>query len=108
MKITRKKCFNRGPRIPFSGEQICILENKFRQNQYLSSYEVVDLSETLNLTEARVSEIEFLILTMDRLPDVSDVRGLEGSHKIIGKQCLQIDMFNHVISIGVTPNCLVS
>ena len=55
IKMSRKKCFNRGPRIPFSGDQICILERKFRESHYLSSYEVVHLSEQLNLTEARVS-----------------------------------------------------
>lgn len=59
IKISRKKCFNRGPRIPFSGEQICILERKFRDSHYLSSYEVVSLSEQLNLTEARVSFMIF-------------------------------------------------
>ncbi|RWS31052.1 Homeobox protein GHOX-7-like protein [Leptotrombidium deliense] len=49
----KRKAANRGPRIPFTSNQIAALERKFKDTHYLSSCEVVELSEALDLTEAR-------------------------------------------------------
>ncbi|RWS16475.1 Homeobox protein GHOX-7-like protein, partial [Dinothrombium tinctorium] len=49
----KRKATNRGPRIPFTNQQISALEKKFKETHYLSSCEVIELSQGLNLTEAR-------------------------------------------------------
>ncbi|XP_054154115.1 homeobox protein XHOX-7.1-like [Oppia nitens] len=50
----KRKSINRGPRIPFSGNQIKELENKFRETHYLSGMEVNQLAHKLNLTDSRI------------------------------------------------------
>ncbi|RZF47486.1 hypothetical protein LSTR_LSTR007413 [Laodelphax striatellus] len=44
----------RNPRIPFSGEQVALLEQRFRASQYLGGSEVARLSSILCLSETRV------------------------------------------------------
>ena len=51
----RKRSVSRGPRIPFSTEEIKFLEEQFCQSQYLSSEDVLRLSRLLNISEERVS-----------------------------------------------------
>lgn len=55
----RRKCLSRGPRIPFSTEQVSILESKFNNSHYLSSREVLDLACRLDISEQRVSDLGF-------------------------------------------------
>lgn len=50
----KSKLINRGPRIPFTVEQIQALEEKFLNTNYLSSQEVLTLSEELKIPENRV------------------------------------------------------
>lgn len=45
----------RNPRIPFSAHQVAVMEGRFRQCHYLSSADVAELSEKLELSENRVS-----------------------------------------------------
>lgn len=44
----------RYPRIPFTIQQIAILEDKFEQNPYLGSQEAVDLSRKLQLGVVKI------------------------------------------------------
>lgn len=50
-----KRKLGRNPRVPFSSCQLSALETRFRQSQYLSSCDVAELSQLLQLTETRVS-----------------------------------------------------
>ncbi|CAH1365314.1 unnamed protein product, partial [Tenebrio molitor] len=50
----QKRQLGRHPRIPFTSRQLSILEEKFRQSQYLSSEEVITLSRQLQLADVRV------------------------------------------------------
>ncbi|XP_072158099.1 uncharacterized protein [Bemisia tabaci] len=51
--VVRRK-LGRNPRIPFSSEQVLTLENKFRENAYLSCADVAALSSALRLSEIRI------------------------------------------------------
>lgn len=58
--IRKKECIQkrrlgRNPRIPFSSEQVNMLEEKFQISPYLSNADVNDLSKLLQLSESRVS-----------------------------------------------------
>jgi hypothetical protein len=58
--IRKKECIQkrrlgRNPRIPFSSEQVNMLEGKFQISPYLSNADVNDLSKVLHLSESRVS-----------------------------------------------------
>ncbi|XP_075676308.1 uncharacterized protein LOC142645048 [Dermatophagoides pteronyssinus] len=50
----KRRPINRGPRIPFTTNQVQELENKFIKTQYLSSLEVNQLAKRLNLSDTRV------------------------------------------------------
>ncbi|XP_074605572.1 uncharacterized protein LOC141858657 isoform X2 [Brevipalpus obovatus] len=50
----KSRAFNRGPRIPFTTQQIQALEEKFKETSYLSSQEVWKLSKQLSIPENRV------------------------------------------------------
>jgi homeobox protein MSX len=52
---TQKRKLGRNPRIPFSSSQVSVLEQRFKQSQYLSSSDVAELANYLNLSETRVS-----------------------------------------------------
>lgn len=59
--IRKKECIQkrrlgRNPRIPFSTEQVTVLEEKFQYSPYLNNMDVVDLSKCLQLSESRVSK----------------------------------------------------
>ncbi|XP_056639245.1 homeobox protein H17-like [Diorhabda sublineata] len=49
-----KRQLGRYPRIPFTNEQIAILEEKFQESPYLSSEEASNLSKKLQLTDVKV------------------------------------------------------
>ncbi|KAH9420239.1 hypothetical protein DERP_011575 [Dermatophagoides pteronyssinus] len=49
----KRRPINRGPRIPFTTNQVQELENKFIKTQYLSSLEVNQLAKRLNLSDTR-------------------------------------------------------
>lgn len=51
----QKRQLGRHPRIPFTTQQLSILEDKFRKTPYLSSSEVTKLSRSLQLADIRVS-----------------------------------------------------
>ncbi|KAH9527387.1 hypothetical protein DERF_001405 [Dermatophagoides farinae] len=53
--LMKRRPINRGPRIPFTPNQVQELENKFSKTQYLSSMEVNQLAKHLNLSDTRVS-----------------------------------------------------
>lgn len=53
--LMKRRPINRGPRIPFTLNQVQELENKFNKTQYLSSMEVNQLAKHLNLSDTRVS-----------------------------------------------------
>ncbi|XP_065203888.1 homeobox protein vab-15 [Planococcus citri] len=58
-RIRKKECIQkrrlgRNPRIPFSSEQVAILEEKFQTSPYLSNSDVNDLSTCLQLSESRI------------------------------------------------------
>ncbi|GLV43320.1 uncharacterized protein CBL_03863 [Carabus blaptoides fortunei] len=50
----QKRQLGRHPRIPFSGQQLAVLEEKFKNSPYLSSTEVTQLSRKLQLADIRV------------------------------------------------------
>ena len=50
-----RRKLGRNPRIPFSGSQVAVLEDKFRNSPYLSSSDVAHLSNLLRLSDSRVS-----------------------------------------------------
>ncbi|XP_072023804.1 uncharacterized protein [Amphiura filiformis] len=50
----KKRKLGRNPRVPFSPAQVATLEQKFRCTHYLSSIDVAELSQALNLSENRV------------------------------------------------------
>lgn len=50
----QKRQLGRYPRIPFTNQQVNILEEKFQLNQYLTSEEAVDLSRKLHLTVDKI------------------------------------------------------
>ncbi|CAH0551398.1 unnamed protein product [Brassicogethes aeneus] len=50
----QKRQLGRHPRIPFTSHQLSILEEKFQQTPYLSSEEVIKLSNKLDLADIRV------------------------------------------------------
>ncbi|KAF5275191.1 hypothetical protein FQR65_LT04223 [Abscondita terminalis] len=51
---TQRRQLGRHPRIPFTTQQLAILEDKFRESPYLSSAEVVRISKLLQLADIRV------------------------------------------------------
>lgn len=51
----QKRQLGRHPRIPFSSHQLAVLEEKFKNSPYLSSTEVTQLSQSLQLADVRVS-----------------------------------------------------
>ncbi|KAK3923636.1 Segmentation polarity homeobox protein engrailed [Frankliniella fusca] len=53
------------PRIPFSLQQVAVLEARFSTSQYLSSADVSELSAQLELPEARVREESFCHAILD-------------------------------------------
>lgn len=54
----------RNPRIPFSTNEVSLLERKFIQSPYLGSNDVNELAEALNMSPKRVSSnLPFFILT---------------------------------------------
>lgn len=59
-ECVRRRRLGRNPRIPFSTEQVTILERKFRSSPYLSNSDVAHLSKCLQLSESRVSRPIFL------------------------------------------------
>ncbi|XP_074035742.1 homeobox protein MSX-3 [Leptinotarsa decemlineata] len=50
----QKRQLGRYPRIPFTNQQIAILEEKFQESPYLSSEEAINLSKMLHLAEVKV------------------------------------------------------
>lgn len=62
-ECVRRRRLGRNPRIPFSTEQVAILEKKFRTSPYLSNSDVAHLSKCLQLSESRVSISKFLPTT---------------------------------------------
>lgn len=60
-ECTRRRRLGRNPRIPFSTEQVTILEKKFRSSPYLSNSDVAHLSKCLQLSESRVSKPIFYL-----------------------------------------------
>lgn len=50
----QRRRLGRNPRIPFSNEQVSILEEKFQQSPYLSNSDVISLSQCLQLSESRI------------------------------------------------------
>ncbi|XKL64565.1 hypothetical protein PGB90_004651 [Kerria lacca] len=58
-RIRKKDCvqkrrLGRNPRIPFSTEQVALLEEKFQISPYLSNSDVIHLSNCLQLSESRI------------------------------------------------------
>jgi homeobox protein MSX len=62
---TQKRKLGRNPRIPFSSSQVSVLEQRFKQSQYLSSSDVAELANYLNLSETRVSRSELKIFAAE-------------------------------------------
>lgn len=58
--VIKQRQLGRHPRIPFTSTQICILEKQFKETPYLSSEQVLHLSELLQLADIRVSVTNFL------------------------------------------------
>ncbi|KAG5876735.1 hypothetical protein JTB14_028609 [Gonioctena quinquepunctata] len=50
----QKRQLGRYPRIPFTNQQIAILEEKFQESPYLSSEEATNLSKQLHLADVKV------------------------------------------------------
>ncbi|KAK4884358.1 hypothetical protein RN001_000629 [Aquatica leii] len=53
-EATQRRQLGRHPRIPFTTQQLAILEEKFRESPYLSSAEVLKISRILQLADIRV------------------------------------------------------
>ena len=53
-QIQQKRRLGNHPRIPFTKFQLATLEERFRQDPYLSSFEVSNLSTMLQISERRV------------------------------------------------------
>ncbi|XP_041351184.1 homeobox protein MSH-A-like [Gigantopelta aegis] len=51
--VKRRK-LGRNPRVPFTQNQVSVLEEKFRRTHYLSSMDVAELSSVLSLSDNRV------------------------------------------------------
>ncbi|XP_044736560.1 homeobox protein H17-like [Chrysoperla carnea] len=52
--VIKQRQLGRHPRIPFTSTQICILEKQFKETPYLSSEQVLHLSELLQLADIRI------------------------------------------------------
>lgn len=62
-ECVQKRRLGRNPRIPFSTEQVALLEEKFQISPYLSNTDVIELSRCLQLSESRVSVMLIRYLT---------------------------------------------
>ncbi|CAG9860354.1 unnamed protein product [Phyllotreta striolata] len=53
-EMPQKRQLGRYPRIPFTNEQLAVLERKFEESAYLSSEEALSISRRLQLSDAKV------------------------------------------------------
>ncbi|XP_065348343.1 homeobox protein MSX-1-like isoform X2 [Cloeon dipterum] len=120
----QKRKLGRNPRIPFSSSQVSVLEQRFKQSQYLSSSDVAELANFLNLSETRV-KIWFQNRrarerrdreTRQRLsshefgsdeeaaPQVNSVMSRTSVHIISSTQSAFVPVPRHVHLLSISPN----
>ncbi|XP_059471655.1 homeobox protein MSX-2-like [Neocloeon triangulifer] len=124
----QKRKLGRNPRIPFSSSQVSVLEQRFKQSQYLSSSDVAELANYLNLSETRVkiwfqnrrarerrdretrqrlSSQEFAS-DEEGIPQINSVISRTSLHIISGNQSAFAPVPPHMRLLSLSPNHPIS